>query len=181
MLAQKFNFSIDAVEIMEPAYLQAKENVAISLFKNKINVFHADIKDFAGGKKYDLIISNPPFFESDLKSPDKSKNVAMHDSTLKLNELINIVSEALMPGGLFAVLQPFHRTDYFIEAAEKATLHLLKQIKVKQTPAHGYFRSILFFERKKSTPTTVEITIKNHEGNYTDQFVSLLRNYYLKL
>lgn len=80
MLAQKIPANIDAVEIEYASYSQAKGNFEHSPWREQLNVFHTDINQFQSEKKYNCIISNPPFFEKDLKSEDEKKNAA---STLR--------------------------------------------------------------------------------------------------
>lgn len=181
MLAQKSDALIDGIEIDEPSYEQAKENIEASLWKERLRLFHADVKQFSFTKKYDLIISNPPFYEGDLKSEVAHRNVAMHDAGLKLDELITIVDTNLSEDGSFAVLLPFMRAERMIELAKAVNLHLQMHVKVKQTVKHGYFRSMLLFNRKKTEPTLEELTIKDESNQYTNEFMHLLKDYYLYL
>ena len=182
MLAQKnTNLTIDAVEIDSAAAEQATENISASLWYANIRVFNTDILKFAADKIYDCIISNPPFFEDDLQSADTAKNNAKHSSTLNLMQLLKVVEKLLHTNGLFAVLLPYHRVGYFIEEAEKVGLHLSKQILVKQTMKHKFFRGILFFNRKKNEPELKEIIIKDIHHNYTTEFAAALKDYYLFL
>jgi tRNA1Val (adenine37-N6)-methyltransferase len=181
MLAQKINAAIDTVEIDETAFNQAKENIAQSPWKEKINIFNSDIAEFKTNKKYDYIISNPPFFESDLKSDDEKKNFAKHDTSLTLTGLLNSVATHLSEDGFFAVLLPYHRSIYFEEESSKLNFYLTKKILVKQTSKHDYFRAMLIFSRIKSATVTYEITIKNEAGNYNTEFIELLKDYYLYL
>ena len=180
-LAQKTGAAIDAVEIDIAAFEQAKENVAGSLWKEKISLYNADITKFDAGKKYDHIISNPPFFEDDLRSADKKKNFAKHDSSLTLGELLNVIDQLLSEHGSFSVLLPFHRSNYFEGAAAQLNFHLAKKLLVKQTTKHNYFRSILIFSRSETATKTGAITIKNEAGNYSAVFIDLLKDYYLYL
>lgn len=180
-LAQKSNAQIDTVEIDAAAFEQAKENIALSPWQERIHIFNTDINNFNPQKKYDYIISNPPFFEADLKSADDKKNAAKHDSSLTLADLLNNISRLLSENGFFAVLIPFHRTDYFVTAAAAMHFHLAKKIYVKQTPAHQYFRSILIFSRKSEILKEETILIKNEHGEYSEVFSELLREYYLYL
>jgi tRNA1Val (adenine37-N6)-methyltransferase len=93
MIAQKnSSVKIDSIEIDKEAAEQALENVNASSWKERINVIHADAKDFAFTKKYDLIVSNPPFYENELKSPDEKKNMAHHGG-LSLDKLIQAIFE----------------------------------------------------------------------------------------
>ncbi len=181
MLAQKCNAMIDGVEIDEPSYQQAKENIEASIWNEQLQLFHADVKQFNFSKKYDLIFSNPPFYEGDLKSGAANRNVAMHDAGLKLDELVAIVAANLTEAGSFAVLLPFTRADYMIELAAAANLHLQKHVQVKQSVKHGYFRSMLLFTRIKGEAVVEELAIKDADNNYTTDFVNLLKDYYLYL
>ncbi|MBK6635725.1 MAG: methyltransferase [Chitinophagaceae bacterium] len=158
---------IDAVEMDASAAEQAKENVAASPWANRIHVFHEDIVNFNAGKQYDGIISNPPFFEDDLLSPDKAKNNAKHHSSLSLMRLLQVVEKQLATGGYFAVLLPFHRVDYFIDEALRFGLHLYRQVSVKQTPRHSFFRGILFFGHDKMVPQKMKSSLKIKRTNTT--------------
>jgi tRNA1Val (adenine37-N6)-methyltransferase len=181
LLAQKSNAQIDTVEIDAAAFEQAKENIALSPWKESIHIVNTDINDFYPQKKYDYIISNPPFFEADLKSADDKKNAAKHDSNLTLASLLNNISRLLSDNGFFAVLIPFHRTDYFETAVASMQFSLVKKIVVQQTPKHNPFRAILIFSRLPATAEKQFIIIKNEEGNYSETFSELLREYYLYL
>lgn len=181
MLAQKSEALIDGIEIDEPSYQQAKENIEASIWKERMQLFHADVKQFSFTKKYDLIISNPPFYEGDLKSDVAHRNVAMHDEGLKLDELVTVVDKNLADEGSFAVLLPYVRAERMIQLAKAVNLHLQTQVMVKQTVKHGYFRSMLLFSRNHAEPALNELAIKDENNQYTDEFVSLLKDYYLYL
>ena len=182
MIAQKDPLAkIDAVEIDEAAAGQARQNFASSPWAERLTVFNCDILNFETGKKYDCIISNPPFFEDDLKSPNQTKNQAKHDTSLSLTDLLKVVGTQLTEEGSFAVLLPYHRVNYFIEEAERSGLHLNRKILVKQTTRHDLFRGILFFGKIKKPLQNTQIIIKDHEGKYTAAFTAALKDYYLYL
>jgi len=182
MYAQRnIHAQIDAVEVEEHSFKQAKENFTQSKWKDRLKIFHSDIKNFVPGKKYDLIISNPPFYENELLSNEKNKNIAKHDAGLTLNDLIDIIKKHLAPTGTFAVLLPWHRIKYFEELAAGNNFFAQEKILIRQTPTHNFFRGILFFSNTRSGTKTTEIIIKNKQGNYTEEFSELLKNYYLKL
>lgn len=181
MLAQKTTAAIDAVEIDKEAYEQAVENVQQSVYKKSIKVFHTGIDDFHPDYKYNFIISNPPFFEADLKSAQQNKNAAKHDTTLTLDVLCQKVNELMTDDGYFAVLLPFHRTNYFITESLKNNLHCTEKILLRQTPKHDYFRSMLLFSFNKTVITEKEITIKGADEKYSEAFIALLKDYYLYL
>jgi tRNA1Val (adenine37-N6)-methyltransferase len=181
MLAQKNEAFIDTVEIDHGAYKEAAANIALSPWKENISVYNADIISFNSNKKYDFIISNPPFFEADLKSDDNKKNAAKHDSTLTLTVLLDQINRLLSNEGSFALLLPFHRSEFIEVAAAASSFYLTKKILVQQTPTHHYFRSIVIFSRNKMDFEEMILSIKNETGNYSDAFVALLKDYYLHL
>jgi len=181
MLAQKTKAFIDAVEIDNAAFEQARENVAASPWKERINIYHTDISKLEAGKKYDHIITNPPFFEDDLRSNDEKKNFAKHHSALTLEALLAAIDQHLSAAGSFAILLPFHRTGYFEAAAAQLNFHPVKKILVRQTPKHNCFRSIFIFSRKPATTIQEQIIIKNDVGNYSVEFIAALKDYYLYL
>lgn len=184
MFAQKNSLAkIDAVEINSDAFAQAKENFAATDFAKNIQAHHQSIQDFSADKneQYELIFSNPPFFENDLKSPDSMRNSALHSSELTLQELVGIAEKLLLKNGIFAVLLPYSRTDYFIHSAEAENLFLQKKYLIKQTPKHDFFRSILFFAKMPANRASAEIIIKGNDDNYTPEFRELLKDYYLFL
>ena len=182
ILAQKNpNTTIDAVEIEENAYQQAKENFSNSQWNKRLKIFHSDVKNFVSPQKYDLIICNPPFYENELLSKEKNKNIAKHNEALTLKNLITIIKTHMNAAGYFAVLLPYYRIKYFEDLAEESNFFLKHKLLIRQTPKHDFFRGILFFSKVRSSFTINELTIKNKEGNYTNDFVSLLKDYYLRL
>lgn len=181
MLAQRITALIDAVEIDKEASQQAKENFERSPWKERFTVFNTDALKFAAGKKYDCIISNPPFFENDLKSSDNNKNNAKHDTSLTLGQLLDVVNIHLTGDGIFAVLLPYHRVNFIIDAALKKGFHLNKKVLVKQTEKHDLFRGILIFSRHQALTTDELIAIKTADEKYTVRFAELLKDYYLYL
>src|SRR5688572_17826532 len=82
MIAQKTRAIIDAIEIEEDAFIQAKENFSNSPWRQRLRAVHTDAKHLSTWVKYDFIVSNPPFYQNDLVSPLKTKNVAKHDTSL---------------------------------------------------------------------------------------------------
>ena len=182
MLAQRSPVAlIDAIEIDEEAAEQAKENFKASPWKDRLNLIHADLLNFELQHKYDLIISNPPFFEGDLLSDDHKKNSAKHDCSLTLEQLLGRANNLLADDGMFCVLLPYHRVEYFENLALQYDFYLEQKISVRQTPKHDYFRGVLFFRKEKTELTVDEIVIKGGDGEYSEWFAALLSAYYLKL
>jgi tRNA1Val (adenine37-N6)-methyltransferase len=181
MLAQKNNARIDAVEIDTNAFEQATQNINVSPWHERIKVFNNDIKKWNATLKYDLIITNPPFYENDLISEDERKNISKHGAALSLEELIAITKNLLNNDGSFAVLLPWQRTNLFENLALKHFLFVKEKIEVKQRPSHNYFRTILILQKQKTVILNKELTIKNNDKEYSNEFKDLLKDYYLYL
>ena len=181
MLAQKINLYFDAVEIDENAFLQSAENFDASPWNNRLKSIHADIKTFKPIRKYDLIISNPPFFENQLRSDDKNRNVSMHNESLDLQQLISAVDSLLAHNGHFGILLPFKRLNYFESVAAEQKIYTLEKLLIRQTPQHDFFRSALICSRSKKAVVQNELTIRDDKGKYSSEFTELLKDYYLAL
>lgn len=182
MYAQKNPASIiQAVEIDPAAAEQALENFKASKWKDRIDIINEDVSRIVFAEKYDLVISNPPFYEDDLQSDNPHKNAAKHNTTLDLKRLLIIGSEILNENGKLAVLIPGHRIDFFENEAVSNGFHLCRKLLIRQSPAHAVFRGILFFKKEKSDPLVTEMSIRRTDGHYTAEFVSLLKDYYLYL
>lgn len=181
MLAQKTGATIDAVEIDDKAFLQAKENFKNSPWNERLKIINADIQNWVAEKKYNFIISNPPFFENDLRSDNKSKNAAKHDTQLTLSDLLKVIDRNLTADGKAALILPYHRSDDLDQLLQIHNFFIEEKILVKQTPKHNYFRIFLIFGRDKKNIVEKEITIKDEHNNYTDPFKVLLKDYYLHL
>ena len=182
MLAQKTTAAIDAIEIDQAASEQAAGNIAASNWADRIKLMNISLQEFKSIYHYDCIICNPPFYEKDLRSDDESINAARHDTTLKLEELMLFISLYLSNSGKAYVLIPWHRTGYAMETAVKQGLFVQKKMLMKQSVKHGYFRTVLVLSKNtKATHETEEISIRDFEQEYTDRFVELLKDYYLRL
>ncbi|MEO6818788.1 MAG: methyltransferase [Ginsengibacter sp.] len=181
MLSQKTNASIDAIEINQLSFEDAKANFAVSPWTSRLQAYLIDIKDYQPTNQYDLIITNPPFFEKDLLSSNSEKNIAKHDAGLTLENLLLNVIRLLKPTGQFAVLLPFNRLKEFISLAEKNELVLQEKMLARQTSDHSFFRGLLLFGKEAKPAVQKEITIKDNDNEYTRDFVRLLGDYYLKL
>ena len=179
MLAQKTKAQIDAVEIDKNAFEQAKENINLTEWKEQINIHHGSIIDFKSTKKYDLIICNPPFYENQLKSVDAARNTAMHATTLSYKDLIISVKNNLAQGGSVAVLLPYYAIIEFEEALLNHQLFIYEKCNVSHSPKHPYFRNMVIFSQVKKVSSEDSILIKNINNFYSEEFIELLKDYYL--
>ncbi len=183
MLAQKHKGGIIGIELELDAFRQLKDNIEKSPGQQLLKVFPGDVRSFSFPCKFDFIISNPPFYENDLPAATIGANLARHSKELTLIELLAAIDTNLSPGGSFGVLLPYHRTAWFEELARTTYgFTLNEQLLVRQSPRHDFFRSILYFSRHKDNfSPTFELTIQGNDGTYTEDFVELMKDYYLYL
>jgi tRNA1Val (adenine37-N6)-methyltransferase len=184
MLAQKIKTQVDCIEIDRDAAQQAKENAESSPWKERIGVINADVKKFPLKQKYDLIISNPPFYEKEIRSSKDNKNLAHHSDELKLDELLRIIRDNLAVAGDFFLLLPYKRNEEVKKLFKNHQLHIEKIVFVRQSTKHDYFRIMLkgkLIQKEIEATEFEEMSIWDEQQKYTAQFVDLLKDYYLHL
>jgi tRNA1Val (adenine37-N6)-methyltransferase len=184
MLAQKSSFPIDAIEMDKDAFEQASENIAASPWTDRIKIFYGDAREFEFLTQYDVIISNPPFYEKELQSDNTKRNLAHHNEGLLFPELLSIIKRILKPGGIFFLLLPYKRNKEIKKLITEQDFFIEQMTFVKQSANHDYFRFMLAGKLKadKAVETVIdEIFIKDEKDQYTTDFINLLKDYYLHL
>jgi tRNA1Val (adenine37-N6)-methyltransferase len=182
MMAQKTNAKIDAVEIDSEAAGQAGDNIDASPWKERIKVVNEDILSFRPEKTYDCIISNPPFYENELPSQKKEKNLAHHSSHLGLSQLLLTLKNLLNGDGVFFLLLPYKRMSETEKRLAQHGLFILKKTIVQQSTKHQPFRLMLMGATKPfHQPVISTISIRDENQQYTPDFTALLKDYYLYL
>lgn len=183
MAAQKYNCEIDSVEIEYDAFDQLKENINYSPWHKRINCFHNDIKNFAkhSRKKYDFIISNPPFYEKQLKSANEKINHARHEAGLTINELIDICAHLLHESGKISILLPPIETKKLAKHCAGKSLSPTHQMVISDSEKKEPRAIVTILSKKQSATLVNKLVIKKDNGSYTSEFISLLEAYYLTL
>lgn len=184
MLVQKNpGTNILAVEIDKSAAEQAADNIDASLWKDRVDIVEGDVKDLSFPEKFDLIISNPPFYETELRSETDKKNIAFHSDNLTLQELLHTIKTHLSPNGNFFLLLPYKRNDEIKRLFKDHQLHISKLLLVRQSVKHDYFRIFLKGNLNAVQKETEfdEMSIWDEQQQYTNGFVRLLKDYYLHL
>ena len=173
---------IDAIEL-DPGSLQdCRDNFRNSPWPERLNAIAGDINEFTSIEPYDIIVSNPPFYENELESLDAGRQLAHHGKGLILDNLLSIIKKQLTPGGRFYLLLPWKRNKEIKEMTGSHGLFISSWLLARQTPAHDHFRILV--EGRLSDPILSEfneIVIKNEAGDYTEEFKKLLKEYYLYL
>ena len=186
MLAQRSDAElIDALEIEENAYEQSVENFEKSDWGNRLFCYHAAFDEFVeemqDEEKYDLIISNPPFYAEDYKSGNENRDQARFAEALPLEELLGGASLLLSENGHLDVIIPFSEEKNALKIAEKYKLSPLKITRVKGTSTAPIKRSLISFGFQKTETVIDELIIEISRHNYTPEYQNLVKDFYLKL
>lgn len=179
MLAQRAQASFYAVEIDRDTASQAAENFHESPFSSYISVFHTDIKDFPE-TGFDLIISNPPFFENQLQNPNQEKKAVRHTIHLSFEKLASVIQEKLLPDGRAVILLPPDSMRKFESTMFQQDLFPAQRLLIRHTAETKVIREITEFRKIKGVINETELAIYKPDGlTYNDDFKALLKDYYL--
>jgi tRNA1Val (adenine37-N6)-methyltransferase len=185
MLAQQSAAHITAIEIEAGAFQQTKANFESSPWKERLNAIHSSIQAYASNNKqplFDCIITNPPFYEGDLTSPDSTKNLAAHSTALPWDELVKSVANLLQENGAWYVLVPTLRAYTMQKLASTYGLQLSEECLMYNDAKHLPIRAMLKFVKQKDVAIQRnKIVIKNTDQSYTAEFSNYLKDYYLHL
>ena len=184
MLAQRTSAEqIDAIEIDENAYEQCVDNFEASPWSDRLFCFHAGLDEFVDEPEdeYDIIISNPPFYTEDYKTDNEQRDIARFNDALPFEELIETADLLLSENGIFAIIIPFASEENFISLAKNLDLHPFKITRVKGTPTTEIKRSLLAFSRIEKPIAIDELVIETSRHQYTEDYISLTKEFYLKM
>jgi len=183
ILAQRSDAKIDAIDIHQQSADAATINAANSPWPDQIRILHISLNKYTQTtkEKYDHIVSNPPFFESSLKSPYSEKNIAKHVDELTCSELIESAKKLLLPEGKLSVILPNDRSPGFKLEAEVQGLSCTKISTVKGKADRATNRMLLEFSYKKiqGPPEKDEIIIRDSNGEFASRYQKLTAAYYL--
>ena len=183
-LAQRSDAEIiDALEIDDNAFEQALDNFESSPWNNRLFCYHISLENFAKEieDRYDLIVSNPPFYNDDFESNSKARNTARFTSALSFENLLSAVSELLSDHGTFSVIIPFKEEKNFIALAEKNNLFIANICRVKGSQTTEVKRSLLEFSFHNINKKITELVIENGRHQYTSEYQNLVKDFYLKM
>ena len=185
MLSQRSSAEqIDALEIDEDAYEQSVDNFENSPWSDRLFCFHAGLDEFVEEPEdeYDLIVSNPPFYTDDYKSENEQRDLARFADAMPFEDLIEAAALLLSENGIFSVIIPFKEEEHFVALANEYELYPMKITRVKGTPISEIKRSLLAFSRNEKTDFPIdELIIENARHIYTPDYISLTKEFYLKM
>lgn len=187
MLAQRSDaMTIDAVELDENAYEQTVENFEMSDWGDRLYCYHTTFQEFADEifeeeEFYDLIVSNPPFYNDDFETENESRNKARFTSSLSFEDLLIGVSKILSENGTFYVIIPFKEKENFIILANQNYLFLNKFCDVKGNPSSEIKRCLLAFSFNETSIEKQELIIETERHQYTEDYINLTKDFYIKM
>ncbi|RZM28901.1 MAG: methyltransferase domain-containing protein [Pedobacter sp.] len=180
MMAQRIPAAlIDAVEIDGSAAIAAAGNFKASPFADRTSAFHTDIAAYEPETRYDLIISNPPFFVNDLKNAESRKSLARHADEDFFETLILKATTLLRETGVLWLILPVKSANQVISAGKTAGLALHREISVCSDIAKPVIRKIIALGRTAAAIESENFYIYEAEGTYTHAYKALLKDFFL--
>lgn len=181
MLAQRCNAEIVSIEPDHESYLQTCYNVSLCKWSSRIKVENTRLQNyFPGNEKFDLIVTNPPYFTDSLKNPDPRKAAARHNDSLTSEEILEGASRLMDDEGRLQLILPYPQGNVFIAEAQKWGLYCNNMLKIKPLPGAGIRRLILTFSRKRLRITERFLTIEHgRRYDFTEEYINLTKEFYL--
>ncbi len=183
MIAQRnSNAFIHAIDIDPDAIEQTRINIENSRFANRITSECISLADhtWKSTERYDLIVSNPPFFADSLKSPDHKRTIARHTDTLIIEDLIRDAARLLADNGRISLIYPIEYKERLMGLAMENALFVTRITDVYPTPTSKPKRILIELSKEDRGAEENNLIVEIDRHVYSDQFVELLRDFYLK-
>lgn len=181
MLAQRSRAKIDAIDIDKGSIEEASENFNNSQWDNRLQAIHSSLLTYQENStlKYDLIVSNPPYFQNSLLPSTEKLKLAKHNITLSYDDLIQSTEKLLSPHGRLAVILPSESAEHFIHKAEKAKLFLSGQLSIYPSPVKAAKRMILVFGHTKIDKIKSSgLILRNENEEFTEEYKQLTGDFH---
>jgi len=174
---------IDALEIDADAYEQCVHNFETSDWGDRLFCYHASLEEFVDEIEdtYDLIISNPPFYKDNFKSKNEARNKARFEDALPFEELLTSASKLLCVTGQLNVIIPFSEEINFISLAKNVNLYPIRILRVRGLEESPIKRSLISFTFQENKIEVSKLTIEITRHHYTQEYINLTKDFYLKL
>ena len=180
--ASRDDIMIDAIDIDEPSATEAAMNFANSPWAECLHAHNVSLDAFAASddQKYDLIFSNPPYFEDSLTAPDERKSTARHTSDgLSYRDIFEFAKERLTDSGRVSLVLPADQEAALCRYARMCGLHLFRILRVRTVPRKAPSRMIAEFSRHRCETVKEELLTIQNEGQYTQEYLSLTHDFYM--
>lgn len=183
MLAQRApeSVTIDAVEIDANAFADAQENIAASPWHDRIQLHHTSIQQFNTSVKFDLIVSNPPYFQKSYKPPTAQRETARHTEQLSFDEILLTAEKLLHPQGKLNIILPYTEGLQFVSLAEHKGLYCTRKWVFRTRENKPIERFLLEFEWNKRVLQEGEILLYSSGEEWSEEYKKLTGDFYLKI
>ena len=174
--------TVDAIDIDEPSASEAAANFAASPWAHNLSAHHLSLDEFAAGNqtRYDLIFSNPPYFEDSLTAPDARKSTARHTSVgLSYRDIFEFAKTHLTAEGRVSIVLPSDLENDMTRYARMSGLHLFRILRIRTVPRKSPSRIIAEFSSSRPVQLVEELLTIQDEGKYTQEYLSLTCDFYL--
>lgn len=171
---------IDAIDIDPASVLEASGNFAHSPWASRLTAQLIDLNDYGTAQPYDVIVTNPPYYQEEVLPPDAVRSAARHTHSLNFDQLMQAAARLLTPQGSIALVTPVDARDAVQAAATFAGLHLWRLTTVHSIAGGPAKRLLWQWSKRPHTTQRDTLTIHDHQGNYTPQYTALCRPFYLK-
>ncbi|WP_179333655.1 tRNA1(Val) (adenine(37)-N6)-methyltransferase [Winogradskyella costae] len=184
MIAQRsYADQIEAIEIDDDAFEQCVTNFENSPWADRLFCFHASLIEYieAVDEKFDLIICNPPFYTEDYKTKDNARDLARFSDAMPLEHIIFAVINFLSEKGKFSIVIPFKDEEKYIEEASLIHLFPNRILRVRGNEKSDLKRSLIEFSYSKTPIKISELIIETERHQYTEDYINLTKDFYLKM
>lgn len=184
MVAQRCNAQITAIDIDNQSIIRTAENADNSPWEDRIEIQHISFQNFADvtSEKFDVIISNPPFFNNSLKNPSESRTTARHTDSLSHEDLLMCSRKLLHPDGKLCLILPVEEGNACIETGKEIGLFCSKKVSIFPNASKPAKRLLLEFILSETVCVEQILTIEtNIRNEYTPEYTNLVKDFYLKL
>jgi tRNA1Val (adenine37-N6)-methyltransferase len=183
MCAQLSNAEILAIDIHKNSVEQAQENFNVSPWANRLISKHISFQEFAKQNpgKFDLIISNPPFFKDSMKSPEMNRNLARHTDALSQRDILNSARSLLKLQGILSLILPLTEGEEMILKAKEEGFHLKTRVNIKPKSTKSVNRIVIQFSLNEQKVEVRELIIREENNEYTKAYKELTKDFYLAL
>ena len=171
--------NVTGIEIEKIASQEAQLNISNSDWKERIEIKHTSLQEFTSQLKFDLIASNPPFFPQN--KSQQSRDIARHTNRLSFEDLIDNAAKLLAKKGIFSVIIPEDSEEYFCKIAATHKLYCNRVCYIKGNEVSEVKRVMMEFTFVISIILTEYLTIERSRHNYTDKYIQLCKDFYLKM
>lgn len=182
MCAQRFpDARITAIDIHTPSLEDAARNIAASPWHDRIDIIDENFVRWVPDRKFDLIISNPPFFTEALRSPDTARAASRHAGDLSPVSLIERAPDLLTPSGCIAFIAPVALDDEVEWTSTLHKMHPVRHTRVLSKVGKAPLRSLWELSLSPAAIKTDTLAIRGKDGSYTREYLRLTCDFYLHL